>query len=212
MLITRPWRRGAARPGRMRACGRGAGYRGGPASGSALGLIATALLAIAVLTRWVRGHLRIVSVTGASMLPAYRNGDLLVIRRVPPRAIRPGDVVVLDTGLRGQRRPDVSHWIIKRVAAVPGDAVAPGLVPGDQDATVPAGQYVLLGDNPARSTDSRQHGYFPANRIIGRVVGTGTRNRAPSGRTRGYTTPAPGTRSARRPRRELTPGKRRPAN
>jgi signal peptidase I len=34
---------------------------------------------------------------------------------------------------------------------------------------------VLLGDNPVRSNDSRQMGYFPAERVLGVVVRRMTR-------------------------------------
>lgn len=122
------------------------------------------------LTRWARRHLRVVTVSGSSMLPAYQPGDLLTVRRIRAAAIRPGDVVVLQAGSQGKRQPASMGWIIKRVAAIPGDPVALGTLPPGQHATVPPGQLILLGDNPAHSTDSREHGYYPASDIIGRVI------------------------------------------
>jgi signal peptidase I len=65
------------------------------------------------------------------------------------------------------------QWVIKRVAAVPGDAVPRGAVPTEaaaSDAVVPEGMLVLLGDNAAESYDSRHVGYFPSARILGSVV------------------------------------------
>lgn len=132
------------------------------------------------LTRWARRHLRVVTVFGVSMLPAYEPGDLLAVRRVPASAIRRGDVVVVHADGPGRHQPAVNYWIIKRVAAVPGDPVAPGTLPSGQDVTVPPGQLILLGDNLADSADSRQHGYFPASNVIGRVVASG-----PAGQLRG---------------------------
>jgi signal peptidase I len=54
-------------------------------------------------------------------------------------------------------------WMIKRVAALPGDLTAKG----DR---VPPGKFVVLGDNPAGSYDSRVFGYCPADRLLGVVV------------------------------------------
>jgi signal peptidase I len=62
--------------------------------------------------------------------------------------------------------------MVKRVAAVPGDA-RPAFLPAraaGSGAFVPAGQLVVLGDNPGRSLDSRQLGYVPADRVLGVVL------------------------------------------
>jgi signal peptidase I len=56
------------------------------------------------------------------------------------------------------------EWLVKRLAAGPGEP-AP-----DDDRVVPADRMVLLGDNPAHSTDSRQVGYFAASDLLGVVV------------------------------------------
>jgi signal peptidase I len=122
------------------------------------------------LIRWTRRNVRVVRVTGASMLPAYRPGDLLVVRRVPLRSIHAGDVVVLDTSEHHKPHASAARWIIKRVAGIPGDVVSPVILPDGHDAIVPPGQLILLGDNPAQSVDSRQQGYFSASRTIGRVI------------------------------------------
>jgi type IV secretory pathway protease TraF len=58
--------------------------------------------------------------------------------------------------------------VVKRVGAVAGDPVPPGVAASGPD--VPAGCVVLLGDNPAESADSRQYGCVPADRIIGVVL------------------------------------------
>jgi signal peptidase I len=75
---------------------------------------------------------------------------------------------------RSPNWPPAGHdWLIKRVAALPGDPT-PDLVlsadaPGAQP-LVPAGQLVVLGDNLAVSQDSRELGYIPADRVLGVAI------------------------------------------
>lgn len=115
------------------------------------------LVAAGVVTAAVWRSVRRVQVVGDSMLPALQPGDRLLVLR-PARA-RPGDVVaVTDPRL-------ASRTMVKRVAARGPEGV------------------IVLGDNAAASTDSRQLGpiapaavrgrafyrYFPSGRR-GRVV------------------------------------------
>ena len=75
-------------------------------------------------------------------------------------------------------------WIRRTfvVVTVAGRSMAPTFEPGDRvprqevpalaavpESTVPPGKMVLLGDAP-ESSDSRQLGYFDAERLVGRVV------------------------------------------
>jgi signal peptidase I len=131
------------------------------------------------LVWWLRHRYLIVTVHGRSMLPTYADGDrVLVRRRRSGRRARVGDVVVVDLSYRlwpglgaGRAAPPgqpMSGRVVKRVAAGPGDPVPAGIAA--LDARVPAGSLVLLGDNPAESTDSRQYGYVPADRVIGVVL------------------------------------------
>lgn len=120
-----------------------------------------------------------VKVRGPSMEPALVSGrTVLVVRGL---RLRVGDVVVIE-------RPDemeparwlapplsrplgTTPWLVKRIAAGPGDPV-PAAVRASVDAdAVPDGVVVLLGDNPRVSYDSRQAGFFPRDRILGRVIG-----------------------------------------
>ncbi|HET8684386.1 MAG TPA: S26 family signal peptidase [Micromonosporaceae bacterium] len=127
---------------------------------------------------WLRLRYVIVTIDGASMMPAYRPGDRVLVRRTPVRAIRPGQVVV--TGwprIPGLDPAGVASldgkWLIKRAVAVPGSPVPHRQVPalrGLPDPVVPEDRLVLLGDNAAMSHDSRQCGYFSAEDVLGVAV------------------------------------------
>jgi signal peptidase I len=146
----------------------------------------------------LRRRLAVVTVVGPSMQPTLAPGDRVLARRVGPGDIRVGQIAVIEkpgddgawpAGPRtaGRRTPGLRaagpratgpwaagrpEWMIKRVAAVPGDE-RPEFLPtqaAGSGAVVPAGQFVVLGDNPARSLDSRQIGYVPADRVLGVVV------------------------------------------
>jgi signal peptidase I len=60
--------------------------------------------------------------------------------------------------------------MIKRLAGLPGDPVPPQVAarvlarPGD---VVPPGCAVALGDNANESSDSREMGYVPLDRVLG---------------------------------------------
>ncbi|MFJ6185081.1 S26 family signal peptidase [Streptomyces sp. NPDC092295] len=148
--------------------------------------LACALAAVALTLgpAWLGRELVAVTVRGESMRPAYRDGDLVLVRRDSSPA--PGQVVVVERPAPAARwtRPPVGRaaggrgltdreWLIKRVAAVPGNPVPTDRVPllsGTTGELVPPGSLVLLGDNDVSSLDSRIVGYFPADRVLGRVV------------------------------------------
>ncbi|WP_053617127.1 S26 family signal peptidase [Nocardiopsis sp. NRRL B-16309] len=141
--------------------------------------IAVAVPACVLL--WLNRTRVAVEVVGHSMEPTFRHGDRLLVRRVPAARLRVGDVVVLgqpDT----DALPDllllmgtVPPWVVKRVAALPGDRV-PDAVPGGSAGedgsgrTVPPGRLVVLGDNTGHSTDSRVWGPVPDDRVLGTVL------------------------------------------
>lgn len=139
-----------------------------------IGVLAMALSALTVTALALRHRYVLVTVAGLSMAPTFRPGDRLVVRRTAPGRIRSGDVVVLTPDPDPAPGTDRGGlWLVKRAAAVPGDPVPRADVPALADAPealVPHGKLVLLGDNTAHSTDSRQSGYFDAQRLVGRVV------------------------------------------
>lgn len=142
---------------------------------------AAALAACFGTVWWLRRRYLVVTIFGRSMLPTYADRDrVLVRRRKAGRPVQAGDVVVADItprlvphagGSSGAFPEDAIPFadrVVKRVAAGPGDPVPASIaVP---DARVPAGQLVLLGDNPAESADSRQYGYVLENEVIGVVL------------------------------------------
>lgn len=101
------------------------------------------------LILWLVGRRRRLRVTGESMLPHLPPGQevLTISPRHDGRPPQVGDVVVI----RHPQQPET--LILKRVAHV-----------------LPDGEYVLLGDNPAASTDSRTFGPMTQDKILGRIV------------------------------------------
>jgi signal peptidase I len=124
----------------------------------------------------LRRRLMVVAVDGPSMRPTYQDGDRLLVLRTRPGAVRRGQVVIFAPPRSGamRNRPIGGRiWLVKRVAAAPGDPVPPGLAPaltGLAGTPVPPGCLVVLGDNPTRSHDSRQDGFLESRRVGGRVL------------------------------------------
>ena len=86
-------------------------------------------------------------VSGASMVPALRDGDFVLVRRARPGRIRPGDVVVA----RHPARTD-GLLVVKRAARREG-----------------AGWW-LLSDNEFVTSDSREFGAVPEASVLARAV------------------------------------------
>ena len=130
---------------------------------------------------------RLYVVRGGSMAPSFQPGELLLVDRAAYRGSSPvrGDVVIACD----PRDPSVRH--LKRTVGLPGEQVrlaegmlyvdgvhlpepylaglpaSPGLV--DQTWKLGDDEYFLMGDNRARSTDSRELGPVPARLIVGRA-------------------------------------------
>lgn len=82
-------------------------------------------------------------VSGPSMEPTLKDGDIIFAKRVSNVKIQTKDIVVA----RYQNRD-----IIKRVSDIKG------------------GQISLIGDNPDFSNDSRNYGYIPIGCVMWRVL------------------------------------------
>ncbi|HST80469.1 MAG TPA: S26 family signal peptidase [Kineosporiaceae bacterium] len=116
-----------------------------------------------------RRRFMIIDVIGDSMNPSLIHGDRLLVRRT--RRLRVGNIVIAHHQEDG-RRPAIesqgSTWLVKRLAAMPGDAVPePVALAGSQH--VPAGMTVLLGEHP-ESVDSRRWGFVPLDDIEGVAI------------------------------------------
>lgn len=132
---------------------------------------AAAAVALAVLV--LRRFFAVVQVVGISMEPTFHTGDRLLVRRRRLSRLRVGDVVVFErppgwpvAGEFASRR----QWMVKRVAALPGDPVPAQVTTAVAERRVGQGRLVVLGDNPAFSFDSRQFGLLPADRLLGVVL------------------------------------------
>lgn len=113
-----------------------------------------------------RSFLRI-TVAGRSMEPTLVHGDKAMVRRVPGRRVRVGDVVVFKPP-----SPIEPAWTVKRVSAVSGDVLPSEYVEREwtrDETRVPSDSLLVLGDNPASSYDSRHYGYISTDTVYGVV-------------------------------------------
>lgn len=141
------------------------------------------LAAALVLALLVRSVIHVYSIPSASMTPALRTGDRILVTRYLGAKPRRGDVAVF-------RSPqDSSELIVKRIVAVPGDLVDSRLgrlriagytlpepyvrraatTGSIEPQVVPPDSFFVLGDNREESTDSRSWGAIPASQLVGRA-------------------------------------------
>jgi signal peptidase I len=102
------------------------------------------------------------------MTPTLQPGERILVRRTILEKLRRGQIVVL---ANPAPFPGDPPWLVKRLAALPGDPTPPDAVPASQrEAVVPPGKLVVLGDNATASHDSRTAGYFDASTLLGVAV------------------------------------------
>jgi signal peptidase I len=127
---------------------------------------------------------RLAVVKGDSMLPTFRDGQIVLVSRLLAfnGPLKKGDVVLVRRG---------REVLIKRVAFLSGEALSTrdsirfmpihekfDRLPAPPDAglyerqriRVPKDDVVVLGDNPLVSDDSRQFGPVPLSDVEGRVL------------------------------------------
>ena len=101
------------------------------------------------LLLWLIRRRQRVQVTGNSMLPLLNPGDEVLVDQRAYRYALPqaSDIVIAQHPQRTDLR------LIKRVVSITKD-----------------GRYILKGDNPLESTDSRTFGTVTVEQILGRVT------------------------------------------
>jgi len=137
----------------------------------------------------------ILTVSGKSMLPTLRDGQIIAVSKLAYGPVKPfGDSVFFNWN-----KPKVNdiitylhdgNLVVKRCAAVSGNTLEFSLNSGYnlivgskkyplsenqyhllcRTDRVPEGTVLALGDNPAQSVDSRAYGFVPEKNVIGRVI------------------------------------------
>jgi signal peptidase I len=151
--------------------------------GAVIGVVTAAVIAVAaaVLVWWLRSRIVVVRVDGTSMEPTLQGNERLVVRRRRPDRLRTGQIVVLEPPVEVEtddwtwpRTGDAlgRTWIVKRLAALPGETLPAELIryQAMPSGPVPAGFGIVVGDNPRMSIDSRMFGPVPLDRVLGVAV------------------------------------------
>ncbi|MFF2044994.1 S26 family signal peptidase [Kitasatospora sp. NPDC058170] len=144
---------------------------------TAAGAVAVLLVLAAALAR---AALSVIVVAGWSMAPTLRPGQRVLVLSRRFARLRPGRIVVVSREALGlpadpsapadRPGPRRHRLLVKRLAALPGDPVPEPVRAAVPATAVPGGQVVLIGDNPAFSTDSRLWGAVPAHSVVGVVL------------------------------------------
>lgn len=128
-------------------------------------------------------------VSGSSMVPTFQNADYLIVDEISYRFEEParGDVIIF------KYPKDQTKYFIKRVIGLPGETVViqsnivtiknnkhpdgftlsepyvKNISENYMQTTLKDGEYFVMGDNRAGSSDSRFWGTLPRDLIIGRA-------------------------------------------
>lgn len=154
-------------------------------------LVETLVIAGAIFVVIYAFLFRPFQVNGQSMFPNYHNGEYILTNLIGLKLGQPtrGEVVVFESPI------DKEKDFIKRVIGVPGDKVmvsggyvfvngikldesnylAPDVktyggnfMSENEEVIVPENSYLTLGDNRNASSDSREWGFVPKEKLIGK--------------------------------------------
>lgn len=154
-------------------------------------LVETLVIAAAIFVVIYAFLFRPFQVNGQSMFPNYHDGEYILTNLISTKfgGLKRGEVVVF------QAPPDREKDFIKRVIGLPSDKVSlnagyvfingikldessylpsdfrtygGAFLPEGKEVTVPAGNYFVLGDNRNFSSDSREWGFVPKKKVIGK--------------------------------------------
>lgn len=102
----------------------------------------------------------VAQVTGDSMYPTYYDGQFVLVDKITYQTQNPkiGDVVIAVEPITNKR-------VIKRITGAAGSQI----IYQDKTLVLPEGEYFIEGDN-AVSTDSKDYGPIPKERILGKVM------------------------------------------
>ena len=158
--------------------------------GVLIDFVETLVIAAAIFVVVYAFLFRPFQVNGQSMFPNYRDGEYILTNLISLRfgKIDRGQVVVFESPV------DPEKDFIKRVIGVPGDRVkiqsgfvfvndikldesylpadfktyGGSFLPEGREVVVPENSYLVFGDNRNSSSDSREWGFVPLDKIIGK--------------------------------------------